>query len=157
MVKVLLGLIVVVLLLVLLLRGKKPEKQDVKPGRQHATGKRVKSPPVSKRTSQKVALKAPQQQKPSSSRAASSDYRAVTVKTRLGACNAAIALQDQIFLAREAPSLPLAECDVGNCACRYRYLDDRRQDDRRTPYGLKHGAVVGGTEGNRRDPGDRRK
>lgn len=84
-------------------------------------------------------------------------YSAVSIKTRLGACNAAIAAQDKIFLSTAAPSLPLAECDVEECACRYVYHDDRRQEDRRSPFGENHGAQHGGAEGNRREGEDRRK
>jgi hypothetical protein len=83
------------------------------------------------------------------------DYRAVSVRTKLGACSAAVALQDEVFLASEAPELPLPDCDAVDCGCRYVYLSDRRQDDRRTPFGEKHG-VVGSVESNRRSHGDRR-
>ena len=168
---VLVGLLVVMLLLVLLLRSK---KQDAKPGRRDARGKRVKSSLVSKKgiskkgiskkgaskkelAQKKASHKGSPQQQASDNSAESGDFRAVTIQARSGACKAAIALQDQVFLAREAPSLPLAGCNASNCGCRYQYLDDRRQEDRRSLYGLKHGAVIGGTDGNRRDPGDRRK
>ena len=163
---VLVGLLVVILLLVLLLQSK---KKDAKPDRRDVKGKRVKSSPSSKKgiskkgaskkelSQKRVAHKGSLQQQASDNSAESRDFRAVTVQARSGACKAAIALQDQVFLAREAPSLPLAGCNAGNCGCRYQYLDDRRQEDRRSLYGLKHGAVIGGTDGNRRDPGDRRK
>jgi hypothetical protein len=154
---VILGIIVVGLLLVLLLL--RSQQQDGKPGRRDARGKRVKSPPASKKaiSKKKASQKVSPQQRPSDGSAGSKDYRAVTIQAKLGACKAAIALQDQVFLAREAPSLPLAGCNASTCSCRYNHLYDRRQDDRRSPYGLKHGAVIGGTEGNRRDPSDRRK
>lgn len=144
--KILLGLCVVALVVFLVMRNKQPAS---KAGKKKATVKRA--------TPRQIQQKNPEQKQAPNSRGATEDFRSVTIRTKLDACNAAIALKDQVFLAREAPSLPLAECDAMNCACRYSYLDDRRQEDRRTPYGLKHGAVVGGTDGNRRDPGDRRK
>jgi hypothetical protein len=144
--KILLGLCVVALVVLLVMRNKEPA---AKAGKKKAT--------LKKATPRQIKQKNPEQKQASTTRGATEDFRSVTIRTKLEACNAAIALKDQVFLAREAPSLPLAECDAMNCACRYRYLDDRRQEDRRTPYGLKHGAVVGGTDGNRRDSGDRRK
>lgn len=148
--KILLGLCVVALVVLLVMRNKQPAAKagKNKAGKKKATVKRA--------TPRQIKQKSPEQKQASTSRGATEDFRSVTIRTKLEACNAAIALKDQVFLAREAPSLPLAECDASSCACRYRYLDDRRQEDRRTPYGLKHGAVVGGTDGNRRNPGNRR-
>lgn len=49
-------------------------------------------------------------------------------------CPSSFALSRQVFLTREAPRLPLAECDrVRKCRCKLIHFDDRRQthDDRR--------------------------
>ena len=82
-------------------------------------------------------------------------YAAVSIKTRLGACNAAITAQDKVFLSTAAPPLPLPECDVEECACRYVFYDDRRQEERRSPYGASYGAQ--NRDGERRASEDRRK
>jgi hypothetical protein len=83
-------------------------------------------------------------------------FSSVTILSGFSACEAAKALQDQVFLATDAPSLPLTDCDNSHCRCRYDYLDDRRQEDRRSPYGENHGAQIGSNDSNRRHPGDRR-
>lgn len=85
------------------------------------------------------------------------DWHSVTILSSFGACDAAKLLQDRVFLATDAPSLPLPECDHSSCRCRYEYLDDRRQEDRRSPYGETHGAQIGSNDSNRRKPGNRRK
>ncbi len=84
------------------------------------------------------------------------DWRSVTILSTFSSCDAARSLEGQVFLSTEAPSLPLADCDHANCRCRYEYLDDRRQEDRRSLYGERHGAQIGSNVDNRRQPGDRR-
>lgn len=77
-------------------------------------------------------------------------YAAVKVKSRLDACANAIQMRDQILLASEVPSLPLAGCDASTCACRYVHYDDRRdEEDRRSPYQGNHGIMVGAAEDQR--------
>lgn len=51
------------------------------------------------------------------------------------ACEAAGRLGNVRYLSGQAPGLPLAGCDAQACACRYIHHDDRREDDRRNPYG----------------------
>ena len=47
-------------------------------------------------------------------------------------CAAAKRSRNKRYLAAEAPRLPLDHCSrSGNCDCRYRHLDDRRQAPRR--------------------------
>ncbi len=87
---------------------------------------------------------------------ATSDWHSVTILSSLNACEAAKAIEGEVFLATEAPSLPLAACDHATCRCHYEYLDDRRQEDRRSPYGERHGARLGSNAGDRRQPGNRR-
>ena len=61
-----------------------------------------------------------------------SDYRAVSIVARLGACQAAQELREERFLSHDAPMLPLNDCgDPANCRCRYQHWEDRRQDSRR--------------------------
>jgi hypothetical protein len=87
---------------------------------------------------------------------ATSDWHSVTILSSFNACDAAKALEGKVFLATEAPSLPLADCDNTTCRCHYGYLDDRRQEDRRTPYGERHGARLASNASDRRQPGNRR-
>jgi len=63
-------------------------------------------------------------------------YRAVSVHpTIMGACQAAHSLKDQRFLATEAPHLPLPDCsNPAGCRCKYQHWNDRRQEDRRSPF-----------------------
>ncbi len=60
-------------------------------------------------------------------------FRAVSIETTPGGCNAAWAIRTQRFLREGAPALPLAKCNAAECRCRYRYHEDRRsgQMDRR--------------------------
>lgn len=62
----------------------------------------------------------------------SSKFRAVRVQWKSErACNAALETLGQVFLCREAPWLPLPECDRTSCQCRYEHLEDRRTELRR--------------------------
>jgi hypothetical protein len=59
-------------------------------------------------------------------------YRAVTVYSKIDCCQAAARLEGQKFLAAHAPQLPLGGCSQSErCQCRYRHLEDRRQEVRR--------------------------
>ena len=58
-------------------------------------------------------------------------YHAVTIATGARCCSAAESLRETRFLSREAPKLPLANCDVLNCQCTYAHHDDRRRGPRR--------------------------
>ena len=65
-------------------------------------------------------------------------YRATLVTSKDGACDAAKAIAGTMFLDSEGvtPGLPLSDCDVSQCECRYVHRDDRRDsddDDRRLP------------------------
>jgi hypothetical protein len=58
-------------------------------------------------------------------------FHAVTIAPGPRACAAALDLQGQRFLSREAPALPLRKCESGSCTCRYEHYDDRRHGPRR--------------------------
>jgi hypothetical protein len=58
-------------------------------------------------------------------------FHAVTIAPGLRACAAALDLQGQRFLSRDAPALPLKKCASGSCTCRYEHYDDRRHGPRR--------------------------
>ena len=87
------------------------------------------------------------------------EFHAVSIRFDADACLHAKALQGRRFLAREAPPLPLDNCDANQCNCRFAHHKDRRSGkDRRSPFGSAGmGAVTGRFEQERRQGGDRRK
>ena len=65
-------------------------------------------------------------------------YHAVSIKFEANACDAAKAMTGRRFLASAAPRLPLPDCDVLECRCRFAHHDDRRSGkDRRSPFGAR--------------------
>ncbi len=59
-------------------------------------------------------------------------FHGVSIRPTSGACRHVQAIAGKRFLPNEAPSLPLANCDVAYCGCRYEHHRDRRaQIDRR--------------------------
>jgi hypothetical protein len=62
-------------------------------------------------------------------------HHCVEVHTGAHACEAARGLEHVRFLPDKAPALPMSGCTERHCACRYVHYDDRRDDDRRNPYG----------------------
>jgi hypothetical protein len=68
---------------------------------------------------------------PAAAKKAVQRFHAVTIATGSRACTAARALRDQRFLSRDAPPLPLKDCDCATCGCRYEHYDDRRSMGRR--------------------------
>jgi len=91
--------------------------------------------------------------------AASTEFHAVSIKFSSPACAAARKLTGRRFLATAAPKLPLEDCNVLECKCRFVHHKDRRSSkDRRSPFGP--GGVSGGTgayDSEQRDGADRRK
>ena len=87
------------------------------------------------------------------------EFHAVSIKFDADACLHAKALQGRRFLAREAPVLPLKNCDADSCNCRFVHHEERRSGkDRRSPFGSGGmGAVTGRFEQERRQGGDRRR
>lgn len=64
-----------------------------------------------------------------------SAFHAVSISYAQNACQAARNMEGRRFLSSAAPRLPLAECDVLECKCRFIHHKDRRRgDDRRNPY-----------------------
>lgn len=54
-------------------------------------------------------------------------YTAVRIKPHEHACNAAFDCSHRVYLAAEAPLLPLNDCDKSDsCRCGYVHYDDRR-------------------------------
>ncbi len=88
-----------------------------------------------------------------------SAYHAVSIKFSGNACKAARNMEAHRFLSSAAPRLPLPDCDVLDCSCRFAHHQDRRSSqDRRSPFG-SHG--FGGSSGKyaqeQREGKDRRK
>ena len=50
-------------------------------------------------------------------------------------CKAVRELGGGRYLSDEAPDLPVPGCTAERCTCSYIHYDDRREDDRRNPYG----------------------
>lgn len=62
-------------------------------------------------------------------------YHAVSIKPGEECCEAARQFGQKRFLAARAPRLPLPECAVAACECRYSHYSDRRSgNDRRAVY-----------------------
>ena len=88
----------------------------------------------------------------------SSAYHAVSIRLGRTACRAAAELEGQRFLSASAPRLPLADCDAGECDCRFAHHADRRSgSDRRDPFTSGSiGMGTGNFEEERRKVRDRR-
>jgi len=89
---------------------------------------------------------------------ATTAYHAVSIKYSNNACSAARDLDGRRFLSSAAPKLPLAECDVLECKCRFVHHKDRRAGkDRRTPFAPSgFGGATGSHQSEQREGKDRR-
>ena len=77
-------------------------------------------------------------------KSSNTQFHAVSIKLSGQSCQAAKALSGRRFLATAAPKLPLPNCDVLDCNCRFVHHDDRRSNkDRRSPFGP--GGAAGST------------
>ena len=73
-----------------------------------------------------------------------SAYHAVSIKFTDNACKAAREMEGRRFLSSAAPRIPLPDCDVLDCSCRFTHHQDRRaRQDRRSPFGP--GGIGGST------------
>ena len=82
---------------------------------------------------------------------------AVSIRLASNACSAAVGLEGKRFLSGVAPRLPLPECTVLECQCRFaHYADRRKHDDQRSPYGTGIAGETGTHEQERRQQVDRR-
>ena len=76
--------------------------------------------------------------KPQLSQGPHNPYRAASICPGSCACTEATAMGDQRFLLEQMPQMPLRECNVAKCECRYVRHEDRRvRDDRRSPFCLQ--------------------
>ena len=71
-------------------------------------------------------------------------FHAVTIVSGRHACTAARQLAGKRFLSREAPVLPLKDCNSEECECRYEHHEDRRIGPRRA---RELGVAIDGYEG----------
>jgi hypothetical protein len=112
---------------------------------------------VRRRAAAENARPAPRPMTKSSS--SSSRFHAVSIRYDSSACAAARSMEGRRFLSGAAPKLPLPECDVAVCKCRFRHHSDRRTGkDRRNIWGQGFGAAATGSfPQEKREGGDRRK
>ncbi|MCP4982054.1 MAG: hypothetical protein GY935_16375 [Gammaproteobacteria bacterium] len=83
-------------------------------------------------------------------------WRSVKIRPGLISCKSVASLNQQIFLSKDAPALPLAGCSENDCNCHYIFLDDRRSgSDRRIDLG-RLGEFFPNYEGERRQVPGRR-
>ncbi len=105
---------------------------------------------------------APHDQRPVAARpakaSASTAFHAVSIKFASSACSAAKSLEGKRFLSDAAPRIPLSECDVLECKCRFVHYSDRREhDDRRNPYRAGIAGETGKHQQEQRHGANRRK
>ena len=82
------------------------------------------------------------------------EWRSARIRPGLNCCAMVKSLEDQVFLAREVPTLPLAYCSEASCTCHYLFEADRRSGlDRRAEL-ARVGAQLTGLD-RRRSPGRR--
>jgi hypothetical protein len=86
-------------------------------------------------------------------------YHAVSIRFESNACKAAREMEGRRFLSTAAPRLPLPDCDVLDCRCRFIHHKDRRSGrDRRSPFATGgFAASTGKFEKEQRKGSDRRK
>ncbi|WP_040571557.1 hypothetical protein [Shewanella benthica] len=67
-------------------------------------------------------------------------YHNVTIELSHYACCAVKNLQGIHFLSKDAPSMPLSNCDAFECRCHYKHYQDRRREklERRVDFGMTH-------------------
>ncbi|HSQ69592.1 MAG TPA: hypothetical protein VLM41_05865 [Steroidobacteraceae bacterium] len=71
-------------------------------------------------------------------------HHAVGIVPGPRACSEVRQLVGRRFLSREAPRLPLRDCDRPDCSCRYEHYEDRRRGPRRA---REMGVAIDGYEG----------
>ncbi len=85
-------------------------------------------------------------------------FHAVSLEFSSHACAVAKAMDGKRFLSIAAPRIPLPDCDVLECKCRFVHYKDRRSGgDRRSPFGSSIDGGTGKYAQERRQPRDRRK
>lgn len=106
----------------------------------------------------KLLGKGPEHERRTSNAKPASLYRGVQIVAgEEGCCRFAKILDGQRFLSDEIPKLPLDQCDVDECRCRYKLFDDRRTGERRlSDFGVDIISELRTDENQRGDVSDRR-
>lgn len=87
-----------------------------------------------------------------------SQFHAVSIQFTDTACEAAKAMADKRFLSDVAPQIPLPDCDVPQCKCRFAHHKDRRRgEDRRGRHPQNMLGTTGGFSGKERRVHERRR
>lgn len=84
-------------------------------------------------------------------------YHCVELQFRADACDAVKRIEGTRFLPDEAPHFPLPGCDAATCSCHYVHHEDRRDGDRRNPFGQQASEPPASVGDDRRSKRDRRK
>jgi hypothetical protein len=72
----------------------------------------------------------------------SSKYHCIAIIYGENPCDTVKRLEGKRFLSSEAPALQLHGCTADSCQCRYLHYDDRREEERRNPYGKYRSTAV---------------
>jgi len=93
-----------------------------------------------------------------SSPAPDSAFHAVSLQFSGNACDAAKKMRGRRFLSSAAPRIPLLDCDVSECQCKFVHHKDRRaHEDRRSPFATRGGAgEIAERQDDQRHSGERR-
>lgn len=85
-------------------------------------------------------------------------HHAISLRTASNACTAAKEIVGKRFLSGDAPRIPLPDCDVMDCQCRFAHHKDRRTGkDRRNVFTASgHSVATGEFEQERRQGAERR-
>ena len=80
-------------------------------------------------------------------------FHSVSIVNDGSCCEQAETLSGKRFLSKDAPEIPMEECTMTQCQCRYQHHEDRRQigNDRRVEYGVTRELFGAFGEQNRRD------
>lgn len=83
-------------------------------------------------------------------------YHCVVITNTNNPCKAVKQLEGKRFLSTRAPIFPLSGCAADDCQCHYIHYDDRRDDERRNPYGRYSSSPPATIEHERRNISGRR-
>ena len=101
-------------------------------------------------------VRKPERSNPGAGKPSDARWRSVKIRPGAAPCRAITEVTGRIFLAQDAPSLPLQNCSKENCQCRYVFLEDRRSgDDRRLELGRFGDMMPGYASDRRHVPGRR--
>lgn len=84
-----------------------------------------------------------------------SKYHCIAITYGKNPCEAVKRLEGKRFLSTEAPTLQLLGCTADSCQCRYIHYEDRREEERRNPYGKYRSTAVMMSQERRKQTGRR--